>query len=44
MYKVSNEIKGIVKKNNDGNWDLVAECSGLTYQQVQKMVDVLNAL
>lgn len=44
MYKISNQIKGIVKLNDDGNWELVAECSGLTYQQVQKMVNMLNAL
>ena len=42
MYKISNQIKGIVKLNSSGNWELVADCPLLTRQQLNKIVDLLN--
>ena len=44
MYKISNQLKGIVKLNSENNWELVAECQGLKWHQVQKIVEMLNAL
>ena len=41
MYQESCTIKGIIKQKN-GRYELVADCPGLSREQIKKIVKLLN--
>lgn len=43
-YKRTNHCKGIVGLNKDNNWELVADCGGMTNYQIEKTVQLLNRI